>query len=144
MVEVAPDNFIHGQAPLIGLCEQARFKVRRKFKSDRHSGPSPIVQVPPVTAGLYAGRHHIPVLCLLSGRRYLMARKAGQLIARGPRTWLVRVSLGRDRETGTRKYYNKTVRGSFREAQAYLKQSYRSSTAEICRVLPPSDWITIW
>jgi len=49
-----------------------------------------------------------------------MARKAGQLIPRGPRTWLVRVSLGRDRETGTRKYYNKTVRGSFREAQAYL------------------------
>jgi integrase len=49
-----------------------------------------------------------------------MARKAGQLIARGPRTWPVRVSLGRDRETGTRKYYNKTVRGSFREAQAYL------------------------
>ena len=51
-----------------------------------------------------------------------MARKAGQLIARGPRTWLVRVSLGRDRETGTRKYYNKTVRGSFREAQAYLNR----------------------
>jgi integrase len=49
-----------------------------------------------------------------------MARKAGQLIARGPRTWLVRVSLGRDQETGTRKYHNKTVRGSFREAQAYL------------------------
>jgi hypothetical protein len=49
-----------------------------------------------------------------------MARKAGQLISRGPRTWLVRISLGRDPETGTRKYHNKTIRGSFREAQIYL------------------------
>jgi integrase len=49
-----------------------------------------------------------------------MARKAGQLISRGSHTWLVRVSIGRDPETGTRKYPNKTVRGSFREAQAYL------------------------
>jgi len=49
-----------------------------------------------------------------------MARKAGQLISRGPRTWLVRVSLGREPETGTRKYHNKTIRGSFREAQTYL------------------------
>ena len=49
-----------------------------------------------------------------------MARKAGQLISRGSRTWLVRISLGRDPETGSRKYHNKTVRGSFREAQTYL------------------------
>jgi integrase len=49
-----------------------------------------------------------------------MARKAGQLISRGPRTWLVRVSLGRDPESGTRKYHNRTVHGSFREAQTYL------------------------
>jgi integrase len=49
-----------------------------------------------------------------------MSRRAGQLISRGPHTWLVRVSLGRDLEIGTRKYYNKTVHGSFREAQNYL------------------------
>src|SRR5580700_8327001 len=49
-----------------------------------------------------------------------MARKAGQLISRGTRTWLVRVSLGRDPQTGTRKYHNRTVHGSFREAQTYL------------------------
>ena len=48
-----------------------------------------------------------------------MARKAGQLISRGPHTWLVRVSLGREAETGTRKYHNRTIRGSFREAQTY-------------------------
>lgn len=28
-----------------------------------------------------------------------MTRKAGQLISRGPHTWLVRVSLGRDPES---------------------------------------------
>ncbi len=49
-----------------------------------------------------------------------MARKAGQLISRGPRTWLVRVSLGREPENGTRKYHNKRIRGSFCEAQTYL------------------------
>ena len=49
-----------------------------------------------------------------------MARKAGQLISRGPHTWLVRVSLGREPENGTRKYHNRTIRGSFREAQTYL------------------------
>jgi len=49
-----------------------------------------------------------------------MTQRAGQLISRGPQTWLVRVSLGRDPETGTRKYHNKTIRGSFREAQTYL------------------------
>jgi len=49
-----------------------------------------------------------------------MSRKAGQLISRGSRTWLVRVSLGRDPESGTRKYHNKTIRGTYREAQTYL------------------------
>ena len=49
-----------------------------------------------------------------------MARKAGQLISRVARTWLVRVSLGRDPEAGTRKYHNRTVHGSFREVQTYL------------------------
>jgi integrase len=49
-----------------------------------------------------------------------MARKAGQLIARGQSTWLVRVYLGRDPQTGTRKYRNQTLRGSFREAQRFL------------------------
>ena len=49
-----------------------------------------------------------------------MARKAGQLISRGPHTWLVSVSLGRDADTGTRKYHNRTIRGSFRDAQNYL------------------------
>ncbi len=49
-----------------------------------------------------------------------MARKVGQLISRGPRTWLVRVSIGRDPETGTRKYRNKTISGSLRGAQNHV------------------------
>jgi integrase len=49
-----------------------------------------------------------------------MARKAGQIIARGQSTWLVRVYLGRDSQTGTRKYHNQTIHGPFREAQRFL------------------------
>jgi integrase len=49
-----------------------------------------------------------------------MARKLGQIIARGPSTWLVRIYQGRDPETGTRKYLNQTIHGPFREAQRFL------------------------
>jgi hypothetical protein len=35
-----------------------------------------------------------------------MARKAGQIIVRGASTWLVRVYLGRDPQTGTGKYHS--------------------------------------
>lgn len=46
-----------------------------------------------------------------------MARKQGQIIARGPSTWLVRIYQGRDPQTGTRKYLPQTIRGSMREAR---------------------------
>jgi len=71
-----------------------------------------------------------------------MARKAGQLISRGPRTWLVRVSLGRDPEAGARKYHNRTVHGSFRQAQTYLKQ-VRVSHSKLWKAddcLPGREW----
>ena len=45
---------------------------------------------------------------------------AGQIISRGERTWLVRVFLGRDSQTGKRKYHNKTIRGNRKDAQKYL------------------------
>jgi integrase len=51
-----------------------------------------------------------------------MSRKAGQIIARGRCTWLLRVFLGRDRDTGTRKYRNRTVHGSVQDAQTCLNQ----------------------
>ena len=49
-----------------------------------------------------------------------MSRKVGQIIARGERRWLIRVYLGRDRETRKRTYHNRTIHGSLRHAQAYL------------------------
>ena len=49
-----------------------------------------------------------------------MSRKVGQIIARGERRWLVRVYLGRDRETRKRIYHNRTIYASLRHAHAYL------------------------
>jgi integrase len=54
-----------------------------------------------------------------------MAGKAGQIIPRGERTWLVRVFMGRDSDSGKRKYVNKTVHGTLRDAQAYLSRTQR-------------------
>ena len=54
-----------------------------------------------------------------------MARKVGQIIARGDRTWLIRVYLGRNLETNKRNYHNRTIHGPMREAQAYLTRKLR-------------------
>lgn len=40
-----------------------------------------------------------------------MARKVGQIVGRGPRTWLVRVYNGRDPETKKGRYLNQTIHG---------------------------------
>jgi len=45
---------------------------------------------------------------------------AGQLIQRGPRTWYIRVFMGRVR--GKRQYHNETVHGTKRDAQARLNK----------------------
>ena len=54
-----------------------------------------------------------------------MARKRGQIVTCGDRKWLVRVFVGRDRETNKRVYHNKTIHGSLREAQSYLSKTLR-------------------
>jgi len=54
-----------------------------------------------------------------------MARKVGQIISRGDRRWLIRVYLGRNRETQKRNYHNRTIHGPMREAQAYLTRELR-------------------
>ena len=54
-----------------------------------------------------------------------MAKRAGQIIPRGKRTWLVRVYLGRDPQTGKRKYHNKTIHGTSKDAQKYLNAMLR-------------------
>ncbi len=51
-----------------------------------------------------------------------MARKVGQIVRRGARTWLVRVYNGRDPETRKRRYLNQTVYGGLRDAQAHLNK----------------------
>jgi integrase len=54
-----------------------------------------------------------------------LARKTGQIVGRGPRRWLVRVFLGRDRKTRKRRYHNRTVHGPVRQAQTYLNKVLR-------------------
>ena len=51
-----------------------------------------------------------------------MVRKIGQIIRRGPKTWLVRIYVGRDRETRRRKYVGKFIHGGLRSAQAHLNR----------------------
>src|SRR5436190_1517450 len=64
-------------------------------------------------------------------RELHMSRKVGQIIARGQRRWLVRVYLGRDPETDKRKYYNRTIYGSLRQAQMHLTK--RLQERDLCR-----------
>ena len=54
-----------------------------------------------------------------------MARKTGQIVGRGRQRWLVRVFLGRDRETRRRRYLSRTVHGPVRQAQSYLNKVLR-------------------
>jgi hypothetical protein len=49
---------------------------------------------------------------------------AGQIIKRGDKTWLVRIFQGRD-EKGKRRYVNKTIRGTKRDADKWLTKSLR-------------------
>ena len=48
----------------------------------------------------------------------------GQLIKRSEKTWLVRIFLGRDAD-GKRKYFNKTIHGTKKDAQKYLTAKTR-------------------
>jgi integrase len=54
-----------------------------------------------------------------------LARKTGQIVGRGRHRWLVRVFLGRDRETRRRRYLSRTVHGPVRQAQTYLNKVLR-------------------
>lgn len=51
-----------------------------------------------------------------------MARKTGQIIRRGPATWLVRIYVGFDREAHKHVYISKQVHGGLRKAQAELNR----------------------
>jgi integrase len=50
---------------------------------------------------------------------------AGQIIKRGDNTWLVRIFLGRD-SGGKRTYLNKTIHGTKKVAQAFVREKERA------------------
>jgi integrase len=54
-----------------------------------------------------------------------LSRRVGQIVSRGRQRWLVRVFLGRDRDTRRRRYHNRTIRGTARRAQGYLTKMLR-------------------
>jgi len=49
----------------------------------------------------------------------------GQIISRGERTWLIRVALGREPQTGKRRTFNKTFHGNKKDAQQELTRILR-------------------
>jgi len=57
-----------------------------------------------------------------------MARKVGQIVGRGCRTWLVRVYNGRNPETKKRNYLNQTIHGGHGKLRLI---STRCSASEI-------------
>lgn len=48
----------------------------------------------------------------------------GQIIKRGENTWYIRIFLGRD-AGGKRKYFNKTIHGTKKDAQKFLTAKTR-------------------
>jgi integrase len=59
-----------------------------------------------------------------------LARKQGQIISRGDHRWLVRVYQGRDPETRRRRYFNRTLRGSFHAARQVLNSQLAACAEE--------------
>ncbi len=48
----------------------------------------------------------------------------GQIVKRGENTWYIRIFLGRDVD-GKRKYFNKTIHGTKKDAQKFLTAKTR-------------------
>src|SRR5689334_21123543 len=53
---------------------------------------------------------------------------AGQIIKRGDKTWLVRIFMGSD-GNGKRRYLNKTIRGTKKDANTYLSKTLTEISA---------------
>ena len=66
----------------------------------------------------------------------MVGRRSGQIVARADGIWLVRVFLGRD-AGGRRRYHNKTVHGTRKDAQRYLTKSQRDN--DLGQFVEPSD-----
>ena len=61
-----------------------------------------------------------------------MARKVGQIIARGDRRWLIRVYLGRDQETNKRKRLCKSCNNGWRVFRRHSSWSLIVHALEGC------------
>lgn len=62
---------------------------------------------------------------------------AGQIIKRGEKTWIVRIFQGRD-ENGKRRYVNKTIHGTKKNAEKYLTAKLRDKDLGI-NIEPASE-----
>jgi integrase len=65
-----------------------------------------------------------------------MGRRSGQVISRGENRWLVRLFIGRDTR-GRRRYHNKTVHGTKKDAQHVLTKAQRD--LDLGQFVEPSD-----
>jgi integrase len=71
---------------------------------------------------------------------------AGQIIKRGDKTWVVRIFMGRD-ANGKRRYLNKTIKGSKKDADTYLSTTVTAiSTGTFVEPSPITvkDYLNKW
>ncbi|HEX8139021.1 MAG TPA: tyrosine-type recombinase/integrase [Pyrinomonadaceae bacterium] len=71
---------------------------------------------------------------------------AGQIIKRGDKTWVVRIFMGRD-ANGKRRYLNKTIKGSKKDADTYLSTTVTAiSTGTFVEPSPitVNDYLSKW
>jgi integrase len=105
-------RFLRGGKPISKWSSTSRQFYRRRLINFRYLKP-PKQVVTTTSRAICSPR---------TGGGVSMARKVGQIIRRGTRTWLVGVYSGRDVETKKRTYLNQTVHGGLRDAQAYLNK----------------------
>src|ERR1017187_8780582 len=65
-----------------------------------------------------------------------MIRKIGQIIRRGPGTWLVRIYGGRDPETRRRRYIGKFIHGGLPNIRLYDLRHTAATLALVAGVSP--------
>jgi integrase len=70
----------------------------------------------------------------------------GQIIKRGENTWYVRIFLGRD-ANGKRKYFNKTIHGTKKDAQKFLTAKTREKDLGVFiepALMPLNEFLDRW
>lgn len=71
---------------------------------------------------------------------------SGQLVKRGENTWYIRIFLGRDAK-GKRKYFNKTIHGTKKDAQKFLTAKTREKDLGIFvepASMPLNEYLDKW